>query len=194
MGVEPRPEKAALAALIAVHAGAFVWGVAEATVFFIVPDVLLTALALWSFRRGLAACGWATAGALCGGLLMYWWGSRSPERAEVLLDWVPAVSPQMIEDVREGLAEGGLRALFFGPLKGTPYKIYAVESGRLGLNLAAFLLVSAPARLARFLILASLAGWLARGPLKGWTPRRRTALVLFLWTAFYVFFFALMPG
>ena len=52
-----------------------IWGFAEATLFFIVPDVWLTLIAV---RRGLvpalAACGWALAGALAGGLAMYAWG------------------------------------------------------------------------------------------------------------------------
>jgi hypothetical protein len=38
------------------NAVAFLWGIAEATFFFIVPDVLLSWLALSSHRRGLIAC------------------------------------------------------------------------------------------------------------------------------------------
>ena len=46
---------------------AALWGFAESTLFFIVPDVLLTWLALSLPRRALRACYWALGGALAGG-------------------------------------------------------------------------------------------------------------------------------
>ena len=62
------------------------WGLAEATLFFIVPDVLLTWLAGFRPRlvwRAVAAC---LGGALLGGLLMYLAAADSPERMRALLD------------------------------------------------------------------------------------------------------------
>ena len=51
---------------------AFIWGFAEATVFFIIPDVWLTAVTLKADRRQTGeAFGWCLAGAILGGILVY---------------------------------------------------------------------------------------------------------------------------
>jgi hypothetical protein len=49
---------------------AALWGLAEATLFFIVPDVWLTLITVWSPRKALIACLFALLGALAGGALM----------------------------------------------------------------------------------------------------------------------------
>ncbi len=45
-----------------------IWGFAEATFFFIVPDVLLTLIALKNWRLATRACLWSLGGALIGGV------------------------------------------------------------------------------------------------------------------------------
>ena len=51
-----RPVPGPLRLMILASAAAFAWGVAEATWFFLVPDILLTFVALaWGLRTGLAA-------------------------------------------------------------------------------------------------------------------------------------------
>lgn len=49
---------------------AFAWGLAEATFFFIVPDVFTTRLALQDFKRALISCIFTLAGALLGGVTL----------------------------------------------------------------------------------------------------------------------------
>jgi hypothetical protein len=49
---------------------ALIWGFAEATVFFVVPDVLLTAIPVRDLRAASLACFLALLGALAGGTLM----------------------------------------------------------------------------------------------------------------------------
>jgi len=46
---------------------ALVWGFAEATLFFFVPDILITRIALADLRRALWACFWSLLGAVSGG-------------------------------------------------------------------------------------------------------------------------------
>ena len=48
------------------------WAAAEASVFFVVPEVFTSAVALKDPRRGLRVCLWATGGALLG---RWPWGS-----------------------------------------------------------------------------------------------------------------------
>jgi len=166
------------------------WGFAEATLFFLVPDIWLTALAV---RRGLKAallgCLAALAGALLGGLAMYGWAAANPEAAREMLDWVPAIDTPTIGQVRTALYEDGAVAVFLGPLLGVPYKIYAVEAAGAGIGLAVFLIVSIPARLIRFLVVTMVA-WAISAALAGHTTVRfRTGLLAGVWAAFYIAYF-----
>ncbi len=167
-----------------------VWGFAEATLFFIVPDVWLSIVALRDRRAALLACAAAVAGALTGGVVMYEWGSRDPASASAVLAAVPAVARPMIDAVRNSLASTGLLSLFVGPPTGTPYKIYAVQSGAMGASLPLFLLVSIPARGVRFLLVALAASWASRRPLASWTLFRKRVAAIALWVVFYATYFA----
>ena len=61
---------------------ALLWGVAEGLLFFVVPDVVISAVALAKgWRAGLVACLLAAAGASLGGGAMYLWSQASPEAA-----------------------------------------------------------------------------------------------------------------
>ena len=173
---------------------AALWGFAEATVFFIVPDVLLSRLALRSPKAGFLACLYALAGALVGGAAMWVWGSFDPQTARQLIASLPATDAAMIASVHQQLADDGIAAIIMGPLRGVPYKIYAVEAATLGHGLATFLAVSIPGRLIRFVLVTALAAAVARG-LRGRTsPRSLEWLHLASWTTFYAWFFSVMPA
>ena len=165
------------------------WGIAEATVFFIVPDVLLSWLALRNRRLALVACLFALLGALIGGTAVWIIGQDNPEPVRNLFAALPAIDTAMIASVRSQLEQNGLAALFVGPLIGTPYKIYALEAANLGLGFIGFLLVSIPARLIRFgvvtLIVATLSTLL--GPRL--SLRQRQYLLVSCWAVFYAWYF-----
>jgi membrane protein YqaA with SNARE-associated domain len=165
------------------------WGFAEATLFFIVPDVFLTFLAIRGVRVGLLGCAAAVVGALIGGVIMYRWGARDQDGAQAVLKRLPAINAGEVSRVREHVERSGFGALFLGPMTGTPYKIYAVEAGGRGLSLPAFLLVSVPARGTRFVAVTLVAIWLAHGPLDAWTAGSQYALAAAFWLVFYAFFF-----
>ena len=170
---------------------AFLWGFAEASFFFIVPDVLLTLIACRALKPALKATIAALAGALAGGVLMYAFGMRSPDEARAFLDYVPAISPDLIARVARQIDEHGLMAVMIGPLKGIPYKIYAVEWGAQGRSLIGFLLISIPARYIRFFLATIVARLIAR-LIETVTKRRAGIEILViaaLWIAFYGFYF-----
>jgi membrane protein YqaA with SNARE-associated domain len=167
------------------------WGFAEATLFFLVPDIGLTFLAILAPGQAWAGCASAIAGALVGGAVMYAWGGRANARVDEVLLRLPAIDRKEIAAVRESVGRSRLGALFLGPLRGTPYKLYAVESGRRGLPFVRFLVVSIPARGIRFVIATALALWLAAGPLSAWSPASQAALALGFWIVFYAAYFRL---
>ncbi len=166
---------------------ALVWGFAEATLLFIVPDVLITWLALRSGRRAWHACLWVLAGALIGGSAMWLWGRNDSAAALRALDAIPAISAEMCARVAHEIRQDGAVSLLRGPIRGVPYKIYAVQAGAVGMPLWSFLAISVPARLARFIIIAALTVLACRVFSKAPLSARR-AIHLGLWTAFYAWY------
>jgi len=171
---------------------AALWGLAEATVFFIVPDALLTWIALRSYKRALTACVWALGGALLGGSTLWFIGSNDPEPARALFASLPGIDRGMIANVTSQVENEGLVALFIGPFIGTPYKLYAVEAGNLGIGLAAFLLVSVPARLMRFALAALLVGAVSHVLQKRFQLSVLRGVHVVAWIAFYTWYFNAM--
>jgi membrane protein YqaA with SNARE-associated domain len=170
------------------------WGFAEATLFFVVPDVALTFLALRFRRIAFVACLWAFTGALVGGAVMYLWGRYSPATAEMVLERVPGVDRRMILRVRGELEQNGAWAVVLGPLKTTPYKIYAVEAGSLGTSPLTVLAASFPSRLGRFLLATLGVSLLVRGPFARWSLDRQRLAVGLFWVAVYLVLMLRSPG
>jgi membrane protein YqaA with SNARE-associated domain len=173
---------------------AALWGFAEATFFFIVPDVFLSVLGLRNLRRATVACLYALGGALVGGTVMYAWGLRDVNAVLAILDAIPAISPEMLSRVRRSLDHQGIMAVLIGPFLGTPYKIYAVQAAAAGIGLLPFLLISIPARLGRFLAVTICCSWIGNTVLSHCSGRSRLAILFAGWTGFYAFYFAMMPN
>jgi len=131
--------------------GAVVWGVAEASFFFLVPDILLTAALV---RRGLRmALLLSVVAAICAaltGIGMYFWGAQDIAAARAAMLKVLAVSPDLLARVHGEFDGAWPLHLALGAISGVPYKLYAVEAGARQVPLWLFLPVSFAARLARF--------------------------------------------
>ena len=173
---------------------AFCWGLAEATLFFILPDVLLTILAVKNGKQAIWACLGALVGAILGGTLMYLWGLSNPQTALDIVEKVPAINSEMIQEVQESVREEGLFAMALGPVKGIPYKIYAVEAARQGIPYLSFFLVSIPARLVRFLLTSVLAWTIAKYVLKNESLQSKYWILAGVWILVYLFYFSLNPS
>jgi membrane protein YqaA with SNARE-associated domain len=166
------------------------WGFAEATLFFIVPDVLLGAVALVAPRAAVRVLAFTLAGALVGGSLVYGIASElRPSSSAAALDRIPTVNDGAIRRVEREMRDDGPRSVAYGPLRmGTPYKLYARAAAVEDESLGSFLLWSVPARLERMLpvtALAALLGFLAR---RWIASRPRIALGAYggLWLAVYL--------
>ena len=174
---------------------ALLWGFAEATLFFIVPDVLLSyAVVRRGVRAGLLAGLAAVLGALLGGTVMYLWGLQDPLSAESALARIPAIHADLIETVRTEMAQGWVQALFVGAFGGVPYKIFAVEAGYAHLNMGAFLAVSIPARYARFVFTIMVTALVRRALVHIRQDRWSMAILTGFWLCFYAAYFAVMSA
>ncbi len=139
--------------------GGFIWGFAEATLFFIVPDVLLTFVALYSFRRSVKVLAFILLGALAGGTLMFYAGQHSSDQAKAVVLRVPFVSSTMFEKTHQSFARNGIWALTKGPASGIPYKVYCVQASHYS-GWPLFLVASVLARMERFALFWIIAGLL----------------------------------
>jgi len=129
---------------------AFFWGFAEGTLFFILPDVALSFVALFRPRRALLHMAAIVAGAALAGATMFTWSARSVD-ARAAVAHVPAVPPAMFERADRDLNQYGVWGASLGPVRGIPYKVYAVEAPQHS-GLWMFLLVTIPARLWRLVL------------------------------------------
>lgn len=175
---------------------AALWGFAEATFFFIVPDVWIGLMAAFDPRAGVRGVVAAVAGAMAGGAVVHRAASRiPPERSAALLDGVPAISPEMIARVEDEMAGRGPASMMSGPLKGTPYKIYARAAGVQGQPLLPMMLWTIPARAVRFLMIGVVSA------VFGAMVRRRTDRSWWIvvpyaaaWGLFYAWYFRRFRG
>ena len=171
---------------------ALIWGFAEATLFFIVPDVWLSFVAI---RRGAAkafrAMLAAIAGALAGGAFMLLWARNDIATVWQTLDMVPFITPGLLDRVQNELVNHGILAMFTGAFSGAPYKIYAALSGAAGLNLPGFLALSLVARGLRFAAAIALT-LAARQVMSRWLDRDKQTMALAgFWVIFYGVYFSI---
>ena len=169
----------------------FVWGVSEAILFFVVPDVIVGAVALFVPRDWWKAVTAAIAGALVGGVVLFSIVAATGDGARDIIDAVPGIPASMIEQVQEDLTEHGGSALVLAPLSGVPYKVYVTEMALRSWNLLSVVLWSIPARGLRIIpagLGAVLVGLAARRWVRRW-PGRAVAVYLLAWVVVYVFYF-----
>ena len=166
-----------------------IWSFAEATLFFVVVDVLLSfAVVTGGWRSAGQAALWAVAGALGGGAVMYLWAVNDPQASLAAVGQVPYIGPAMIAEVRGALRDDGLFAVVLAGVTGVPYKIFAVTAPAAGIGLAPFLAVSVGARLGRFLLAVTLATFI-NACLEPFLGRRlRLLAMLGLWVVFYAIY------
>jgi membrane protein YqaA with SNARE-associated domain len=167
---------------------ALLWGLSEATWFFIVPDVIISVIALkYGSRKGLMACAACVVGAIIGGISVYFWGKADIVSVRAFFDLLPAIAPSTIE--RAGLEIAGPSlglSMLKGSMSGVPFKLYASEAGAAGLSLATFVALTPLVRLPRFLIAATGAALARR-----YAPRVLLAHKFKLLSGFWIVFYAL---
>lgn len=172
---------------------ALLWGFAEATLFFVIPDVWITRVALRSWRESLVVIVFTIAGALAGGTLVYAWGARDPGAVRAMFDALPAISPALIDGIATRWQQLGVWAPLVGAFSGVPYKLYAAQAAGV-VTLPMFLLLSVLARGVRFVVFALLAHLAARWATPRLGERKVLAVWLCLWAVGYTLYWLRMPN
>ena len=134
------------------------------------------------------------AGAAVGGLAMWWIGGAYPETVRAFLDGIPAISRAMIETAGAAQAHGPFAALLTGAFSGAPYKVFAATAQDAGVSAPWFLLITIPARAARFILTIVATVVIDRIAAKWLSSRARLGILVAFWVAFYTVFWVAMPG
>jgi len=169
------------------------WGLAEATVFFLVPDMLITAAALFSPKRSFSQLMGILVGALLGGALVYTAADQFPNETKSVVLNVPFVKEHVLDRAERELQDHGALAVVLGSFSGVPYKTYAVNAPRHA-ALETFMAMSVPARFLRFLVswtLASLLGMLFRSQIQA-SPLAALSLLALCWVGFYTYYWSVI--
>ena len=171
-----------------------VWGFAEATLFFILPDVLLSYYALNKKGQLIRLSVIALIGALLGGTLMYCWGQYHFATAYEWVESVPAINDELMVMVKRQMQSSGMWSIMIGPLQGLPYKTFAAQAYVSGISIEAFLLISIPARLLRFLAITYVARWIVRGLLNNLQRKSLVTVWAGVWILVYGLYFYHFPS
>ena len=172
----------------------FLWGWAEATFFFIVPDVWLTVLAARENTKILwRAIGWTVLGSLIGGVSMYVVGRILPPLASSILSMVPGINVLLMLSTVSQVGEHGLVSMGLGMFTGVPYKIYAAAWGFLHGNFLQFCIATVFFRCLRFAVVGFLVKIIFVSLKKvRVSDRTKMAILVVCWAVFYVFYFQYM--
>lgn len=180
---------------------AFLWGWAEATWFFVIPDVWLTFAVFWGRRTSAAAVVAALGGALAGAVHFYLLDDFS---RQLLSQWwrvCPGYGPGMAEVIAQHLAAGPA-GLCHGPWLGIPYRFYLLQAEAQGMSLVSVLAWTVWARLPRLILAPLIVGpvyavirsqAVSLGMGQGW---KRLLAILFaaLWMVIYAdYWFVYVP-
>jgi hypothetical protein len=177
------------------HIAAFAWGLAEATLFFIVPDVLLSYVGLKQGPRAAAIASiYAAVGAGIGGAFMFTWSAGNADLAREAVLAVPAIDEAMVTRAADAMTDNWFFATLLGPLTSTPFKVYAILAPHAGAELIAFALAGMVVRLPRFLFTAMLVALIGRLMTPRVSPTIQTWLFASAWLLLYAAFFASMPN
>jgi len=169
------------------------WGFAEATVFFLVPDLLISTAALFSPRRSFPQMAAVLIGTLLGGAVMYTVADQHPDEARSAVLSVPFIKAGLLESAERDMQTHGMWAMCLGAFSGVPYKTYAVAAPQYG-PFQAFMAVSVPARLERFLLawgIGALLGMLFRRQIES-SPPATFALLTICWIGFYTYYWTVV--
>lgn len=171
---------------------ALAWGFAEATLFFVVPDVSVGWVALRRPRSAVGAWAASVAGALLGSAIMHR-AVRAGWEPDPVFRSLPGTHAGDLQRVRAGVERDPARAFVTGSFSGLPVKFYVAAAAQHDLPLRTTLVLVIANRAPRIGIfaLALGAGGLAARSMR--QPSRALSLLLYVsgWSVFYAWYWLL---
>lgn len=167
------------------------WSAAEAALFFLVADIPISWIAVRSgTRAAILAAVVAAFASMLGTAAVLLWAGQDPGGVARAMAALPGIDSALIGEAADRYRHGP-QAVLAGAFSGVPFKLFTLEAARDG---GLWLLLTSPLlRLPRFLLVAVLAGSVARY-LQRWMTARQLLVVLgILWVLFYAAYFTAMP-
>ena len=171
---------------------AFLWWFAEWTLFFIIPDIFITFVALFFwFKKWVKTIFFVVIWAMLGGSLMYFLWKYNYLLAYDILTHIPLINKNMINFAQTWLGKNWLYDMIIAPSNGIPYKIYAVLAWKENLNYFLFLLFTIPARASRFILSFLLASLIWKIFQKNIQKYKKywIYLFIFVWICIYITYY-----
>jgi 1-acyl-sn-glycerol-3-phosphate acyltransferase len=131
----------------------FLWAVAEATFWPVMPDAVIVPFAMARPDNWWRSALGATLGSTLGGALSYGIGRRVATNE--LACRLPLVRPSMVKAAGCWLHKEGARGLRRQPLSGIPFKVFALLGSGSQVSCGSFLAWAAFARGSRFLVVSA---------------------------------------
>lgn len=132
----------------------FLWALAEAVVWPVIPDALLVPVVAGNRRRFRIPLLAAVCGSALGGVLLMlgatWW----PATALTFLEHLPLVTDRQIQTASAHLANDGATAFLLQPWSGVPFKVWGVMAAVQGISLWPAIPLSIAARAFRMTVVA----------------------------------------
>lgn len=171
---------------------AFAWGVGEATLLFVVPDLWLGFVSLYAPRRFVVTLLAVVAGGVVGAALLFLATPGLGDGLSQLLASLPGTGPDDLAQARTELAAQGAAAFLNGPVQGLPVRLYVHGAALDGIDLPSVLAGTALNRAMRIglfgLTMAAL-GVVARPLIIRW-PRVVAVAYVVAWIIFYGWFWS----
>ena len=170
---------------------AFLWWLFESTFFFIIPDILVTFVVLFSFIKWFKVLILTIFWALVGGSIMYLFWKYNINLTLEFLNSIPYISNEMLEYAKNTLETKWLYWMVLWPSDGISYKIYATFAWNQNFNYIEFLIYTIPARLTR-LLFSFIIIWLISNLINKYFKRYYLyflSIFLLIWTFIYWFYF-----
>jgi hypothetical protein len=164
------------------------WGFAEATLFFIVPDVVVGFVGLFAPRRTPLVLGATILGAVIGSLVLFALSGPFGAALGAAIAVLPGLGPADLERARAELTAQGMSAALNGPLQGLPLKLYIHEAVGLGIGplaVAVFTVLNRLERIGLSAAVSAVIGLVLRRPID-----RHPRVFLGLYAAFWVVSYA----
>jgi hypothetical protein len=164
------------------------WGAAEASIFFVVPDVPVGLISLVSPKRAATACIAATAGGVLGALGLHA-ALQAGWDPEPYFARVPGIRPADAAAARDAVAAAPIRAFALAAFSGVPVKLFVAGGSRLGLPTGALAGLTLLNRAPRLAVAALLMRSIGRQLGEAGVPRAASAgAYLAVWSVFYAWY------